>query len=191
MTPRMIRFSEIDHFVRASPGVYEIHTRKGVALKVGIGRDLRDRLGRHRASCQGGLRTKTGDILHVSRPSEVVSKSSILAKHLFFDSEIAPNYDLRSESGRRAFLERECRVIVHYCATREKARRIEKKRETEIEFRYCRRVIVRPASAGSDVDAHSPRRTAGRRAACELTFREAHVELEARFARIFIGSRTA
>lgn len=153
----MIRFSEIDQYVSASPGVYEIHTRKGVALKVGIGRDLRDRLRHHRASYQSGLRSKTGDLSGVTRPSEVVSKSSILAKHLFFDSEIGSDYDLRSETGRRAFLERECRVTVHHCSTRENARRIEKKLESETAFRYCRRVIVRPAPAGHLPHSHQGR----------------------------------
>ena len=141
----MIKFSEIDTLVRAEPGVYEIHTLAGVALKVGIARDLRSRLRGHRASRQSGLRGLSADPLAVPSPEHVTSKSSILAKHLFFDLAIAPGYDLRTEAGRRSFLAEKCRVYVEYCVTREAARAIERDREASGPYRYVGRVQVRDA----------------------------------------------
>jgi hypothetical protein len=146
----MIKFSEIETYVRPRPGVYEIHTLDGVALKVGIARDLRDRLKKHRASRQSGLRSAVSDLGAVRTPSQIVSKSSILAKHLFFDRELAVGYDLQSEAGRRTFLETECRISIEYCPTREAARRIECERERSGVYRYCRDVrLHQPPSSGS------------------------------------------
>ncbi len=144
MVLRMIRFSEIDKRVRARPGVYEIHTVDGLPLKVGIGGNLLRRLRSHRASRQSGLRTALIDLRRASNPGQVVSKASILAKHLFFDAAIAPSYDLRSERGRREFLETQCRVSVKYCVSREEAALVERERERTTRFRYCRTVVVFP-----------------------------------------------
>jgi hypothetical protein len=147
----MIRFSEIDERVGARPGIYEIHTIDGRPLKVGIGRDLRRRLRSHRASRQSGLRSALGDPRLATAPAQVSSKSSILAKHLFFDAEVAPGYDLRSEAGRRRFLEEQCRVRVEYCDSREDAARIEREREQTAGFRYCRTVRSYPAPANGSL----------------------------------------
>ena len=138
----MIKFDDIETHVRSLPGVYEIHTRSGIALKVGIAREVRDRLKKHRASRQSGLRSVTVALVDAKVPCDVVSKSSILAKHLFFDEAIAPRYNLKTEAGRRAFLEAECYIRVEYCATRDEARRIESGRERSGGFRYCRAVNV-------------------------------------------------
>jgi len=141
----MIRFSDIDDRVLACPGLYELHTRDGVALKVGIGRDLLRRLRVHRASRQSGLRPVGLDDLRLaSDPAQVRSKASVLAKHLFFDAEIAPSYDLRAEAGRRQFLEEECRLLIQCCTNLEVARRLEREREQTGRWRYCGRVVVRP-----------------------------------------------
>lgn len=76
---RSIRVSEVAKYVDAAPGYYAIRTRQGKLLKIGISVDLRQRLLRHRASCQRGLRTDARDILKVRDPRQVKSKSSILA----------------------------------------------------------------------------------------------------------------
>jgi hypothetical protein len=155
MVLRMIRFSEIDERVCARPGVYEIHTIGGLPLKVGIGSNLLCRLRSHRASRQSGLRTALADLRRASNPGQVVSKASILAKHLFFDAAIAPGYDLRSERGRREFLETQCRVSVEYCVSREEAAQIERERERTARFRYCRKVVVYPRAERGSVTIRS------------------------------------
>jgi hypothetical protein len=43
---------------------------------------------------------------------DVTSKSSILAKHLLFDTTLSAAFDLRTESGRRNFLADCCYVVV-------------------------------------------------------------------------------
>jgi len=141
-----LRFSEIDQTVPAGqPGLYEIWTLLGVPLKVGIALDLRLRLRQHRSSRKNSLRLKSGGSW--SRPRDVDSKQSILAKHLYFDRELTHDYDLSSEAGRRGFLEDCCEVRIRPTATREEARELEKQREATGLFRYTGRVKARPQDA--------------------------------------------
>lgn len=141
-----LRFSEVDQAIsKGQPSLYEIWTLTGVPLKVGIAQDLRRRLGDHRASRQKCLQLKSGGSW--SRPGDVVSRQSILAKHLYFDREITRDYDLTTETGRRGFLEDCCEVRIHPTATREEARELEKQREATGLFRYTRRVRARPQQA--------------------------------------------
>lgn len=138
-----LRLSEVDQAIpKGQPGLYEIWTLSGVPLKVGIAEDLRQRLGDHRASRQTRLQLKSGGSW--SRPEDVVSKRSILAKHLHFDRELAPDYDLACEEGRRGFLEDCCEVRIHPTSNREEARELEKQREATGLFRYTGRVRARP-----------------------------------------------
>jgi hypothetical protein len=142
--PEGIRFSEIERFVRArQPGIYEIHTVSGVKLKVGVAGDLLARLKDHRASRDSGLKLVAGG--DRSKPSDVESKKSILAKHLFYDEAIAPAYDLKSEMGRRRFLEECCLVFFEPTQSRQDAKRLEEPREGSGEFRYVGEVRVRRA----------------------------------------------
>ena len=142
----VLRFSEVDqHLPKGQPGLYEIWTLSGTPLKVGIAADLRQRLCDHRASRQKRLQLNNGGSW--SRPEDVKSKQSILAKHLYFDQEITGDYDLASEAGRRAFLEDCCEVRVHPTATCEEARELEKQREATGLFRYRGRVRARPQRA--------------------------------------------
>jgi hypothetical protein len=137
-----LRFSEVTTKVECVPGYYEIWTLKGVLLKVGIAADLCKRLTQHGESLQRGLKgivnVKTGWV----NPSEVRSKRSILAKHLYFDSSIAPRYDLRREADRQKFLEQDCRIRVKQM-TRAAAREYEREREGTSCIRYVGRVIKR------------------------------------------------
>jgi hypothetical protein len=137
----LMRFSDVAKGVAAKPGIYEIHTIEGIPLKVGIAGNLRKRLLQHGTSRQSGLRFKAGD--SASSPAGVESKRSILAKHLYFDSSIAPGYDLRTEIGRRRFLEDRCRFSIELTVSRSRAREIEKKRERSQPFRYLGRVVKR------------------------------------------------
>jgi hypothetical protein len=138
-----MRFSEIDRRVKHQPGLYEIWTRSGRRLKIGIAADLLDRLRKHRASRDSGLRCSLGSLASVTDPKQITSKSSILAKHLFFDAKITTRYDLRCEADRRQFLESECRLTVEYFPTRSAARTEELRREAATPFRYQGRVILR------------------------------------------------
>ena len=140
-TIRRIRFSEIESFVPQKPGIYEIYTDAGLALKVGIGVNIRKRLLQHRASRQDRLKLKIGG--HRSNPSDVRSKESILAKHLYYDAAVAPDYDLKSEAGRRAFLEERCHVRFEVCPNKTAARYHEEVRERQGHFRYVRTVLIR------------------------------------------------
>lgn len=140
--PELIRFTEISARVGRKPGYYEIYASNGELLKIGIARDLRDRLLRHRASYQSGL-SAIGGIAKVNDPQQLRSSSSILAKHLFFDTCISPTRDLRSESGRRAFLEEECWISFELCESRKAAREMEKLRERTATIRYMGPVRIR------------------------------------------------
>jgi hypothetical protein len=113
----------------------------GVPLKVGIADDLRARLLQHRASRQSALKLKPGG--DRSRPGDLESKGSVLAKHLYYDETVAPNHDLKTEVGRRAFLETGCVVRVEPTCTRQEARVLEKQREAAGVFRYVGRVRIR------------------------------------------------
>jgi len=141
------RFAEIEQYVGAGQaGLYEIFTLSGIGLKVGIAIDLLVRLKDHRASRESGLKLKPGGSWN--NPSDVKSKKSVLAKHLYFDGAITSTYDLRTEGGRQAFLKEECKIIVVRTATKAEAKLIEKRRETSGDFRYVGEVVVR--EPGSD-----------------------------------------
>lgn len=119
------------------PGLYEIHTNGGRALKVGIAGNLRLRLSNHFRSRQSRLKLVEGGSWR--NPDDVRSKQSILAKHLFFDGSITSKYDLKTEEGRRSFLEHEC-VVRYVCtADRNAARTLEQRRERSRKYRYCGR----------------------------------------------------
>lgn len=132
-----IRFSEIEQFVPARPGIYEIHSVDGIPLKVGIGVNLRKRLIQHRRSRQSRLILKAGG--DWSNPDDVRSSQSILAKHLFFAAEI-DGYDLTSEAGRQAFLEQRCYILFRATTTREEARALERLKEASGAFPFAGRV---------------------------------------------------
>jgi len=136
-----LKFSEIYDKVPSKPGIYEIYTNEGVALKVGIASNLKSRLTQHANSKQGALKF-TGSKINAT-PSEVQSKQSILAKHLYFDTSIAPKYDLTTEEGRKDFLNECCFLLVSETKTRELAREIEKQKESSGAYRYVGRVIKR------------------------------------------------
>jgi excinuclease UvrABC nuclease subunit len=139
-----LRFSEVSSRVKDAPGLYEIHTTSGRPLKVGIGRRLKRRLKQHAASRQSCLRPLPSQAIEqVRHPTELRSKGSILAKHLFFDGGITTAYNLRTEAGRRAFLQNRCRIRVTYCASVEEALALERRLASRIAYRYCGRVTVR------------------------------------------------
>ena len=129
-----IRFSEIERIVPAQAGIYEIHTFAGTPLKVGISGNLRRRLLQHRASRQSALKLKAGG--QRCNPSDVQSKGSILAKHLYYDTSLVADYDLKLEAGRQMFLEEKCYFIFDLTANRAEARELEKLREHQSQFRY-------------------------------------------------------
>lgn len=135
-----ISFSQMDQ-VTSGPGLYEVHTVSGIKLKVGTGSNLKQRLQDHRASRQSGLKLKPGG--DRSQPQDVVSKKSILAKHLYYDEAIAPEYDLKTEAGRRDFLMNSCVVFIQPTTSLLEARRMEKKLETSGAFRYVGDVRIR------------------------------------------------
>lgn len=136
-----IKFSQINEVVGKVPGLYEIYTNSGIALKVGIARDLRKRLTDHWNSRQSRLKIK--DILKPIAPNNMTSKQSVLAKHLYFDSKITSKYDLTTEFGRQNFLNNECYIIVKTMITREEARELEKDLEKSGNYRYVGLVIMR------------------------------------------------
>jgi uncharacterized protein (DUF4415 family) len=139
-TVKRIRFAEIEREVPAKPGIYEIYTDTGIPLKVGVSANLRKRLLQHRASRQSGLRLKPLGQHH--NPDHIKSKSSILAKHLYFDRTITADYDLTSESGRRMFLERNCYIRFEIRPSRSDARELEMRREVHGSYRYMRKVAI-------------------------------------------------
>ena len=139
--PAKVRFTEIKQVVPAKPGIYEIYTVTGTPLKVGIGGNLRKRLLQHHASRQSCLRLKPDG--NWSNPKDVVSKGSILAKHLYYDSRFSKKHNLTTEAGRRMFLEENCFITFKVTPTRELARELEKLREQQCFFRYCSQVQAR------------------------------------------------
>jgi hypothetical protein len=127
--------------VPESPGLYEIHTKSGKPLKVGIATNLRRRLMQHAKSRQSRLRLADGGSWDV--PEHVQSKQSILAKHLYFDRTITSDYDLRTEEGRRNFLINECAVAYVGTSDRMAARELERKLEANRSYRYLGRARIR------------------------------------------------
>ena len=137
-----ITFEEIETKAPTAPGVYEIYiSSNGEPLKVGIGSNLRKRLIQHRESRQNYLRLRPCG--NWSNPHDVMSKRSILSKHLYFDASIE-NYDLKAESGRREFLANDCHIILRTTGSRAEARELERALEKERRFKYVGRVVVRP-----------------------------------------------
>ena len=136
-----IKFSQVKDLVEPTSGIYEIFTNEGIALKVGIAKDLKKRLTDHGKSKQSRIKIK--DATQAMEPHNVISKKSILAKHLYFDRNISKNYDLTTELGRQAFLEHECYVVVTRTSTREEARVLEIKLEKVRIHRYLGLVIWR------------------------------------------------
>tara|TARA_B100000700_G_C14640411_1_gene667064 strand:- start:98 stop:634 length:537 start_codon:yes stop_codon:yes gene_type:complete len=133
-------FSQVDQLLNKA-GVYQIFTDDGIPLKVGIATKLRARLRQHAKSSQKYLKFKReGTSI---QPSDIRSTRSILAKHLFFDSLIAPAYDLTTEEGRRTFLQAECYLMITYTDNRETARELEKLLEAKKMFRYQGVVVWR------------------------------------------------
>lgn len=126
-------FSQVDQLLNKA-GVYQIFTDDGIPLKVGIATKLRARLRQHAKSSQKYLKFKHEGA--GTQPSDVRSTRSILAKHLYFDSSIAPAYDLTTEEGRRKFLQAECYLMITYTESRETARELEELLEAKKIFRY-------------------------------------------------------
>ncbi len=132
-----IRFSEIERYVPALPGLYEIYTDDGEALKVGIGVNLRKRLIQHRRSRQSRLILRAGG--DWSNPADVRSTQSILAKHLYFAGSI-DGHELTTEAGRQRFLEEHCCIRFRVTASREEARALERVLEAGGTFPFHGRV---------------------------------------------------
>lgn len=126
-----VQFSEIKSKVPAKPGLYEIYTDFGLALKVGISGNIQKRLLQHAQSRQNGLKLKPRGSWE--NPKDVESKRSILAKHLYFSS-LSDEFDLKTEIGRQEFLLTRCYVLFRVTATRDEARAIEKVLEAEGQF---------------------------------------------------------
>lgn len=131
-------FSEVLQEAPHSPGIYEIRTGRKM-LKVGIGGNLLKRLKQHAKSSQARLKGRNGSKLW-RHPKDVTSKGSILAKHLYFDISITKRYDLRTEEGRRRFLNEKCQVRFEETKTREAAQLRERKMEASKRYRYVGRV---------------------------------------------------
>lgn len=138
---KTIRFSEIEENVPACPGIYEIHTDDHTPLKVGIGINLRKRLLQHRDSKQNWLKLIAGR--SGNNPADVISKGSILAKHLFFDRTLTKEFDLRSEKGRQEFLTKSCYIRFEITDTKDEARRRERELESSASFLYVGSVRLR------------------------------------------------
>jgi len=125
--------ARIDNVIE-KPGIYDIRVIDGPWLKVGISINLQSRIKDHFASRQSGLVPKPGR--NRANPRNVISKKSVLAKHLYYDSRIAPDYDLRTEYGRRTFLANECEFRVQTITDSKALKLLEKKREETGKYRY-------------------------------------------------------
>lgn len=117
-----VTFKEISKAVPNGPGIYQIWTTTGVALKVGISSDLRRRLRTHRAS---------------------PLRRSVLARHLSLDGTLAPEHDLTTDAGRQRFLVEECRIAFISTPSRQDARDLEMELERTGKFRYTGRIRTR------------------------------------------------
>ena len=138
---KTIKFNEIETEVSSAAGFYEIYTNSGLPLKVGIGQNIRKRLKDHRASRQKSLRLDPGG--NRDNPNDVKSKQSILAKHMYYDESITSEYDLKTEEGRRAFLDLECYILFEYTNTLDDARQFEALKERVVPWRYIGNVVKR------------------------------------------------
>ena len=137
-----ITFAKIEEaFLPGQPGLYEIYTFTGIPLKVGISGDLRKRLIQHRDSQQRCLKLRPEGSW--DNPADVISKRSILAKHLYFDSQICPGLNLRDEGDRQRFLRGNCIIIIRETKTKVEARLLEIELERKKKFRYQGTVVVR------------------------------------------------
>ena len=137
-----IAFADIDESIPAGPGIYQIWTICGDALKVGISTNLRKRLRKHRASRDSGPKPKPGG--DPGTPDGCISKASIIAKHLYFDQTLAKEFDLTKESERKRFLDEYCRITFRPTRSKEEARALEKELEQRPRtFRYQGRVRMR------------------------------------------------
>lgn len=133
-------FDQASQLLKKS-GLYQIFTNDEIPLKVGIAKELRTRITHHAKSSQKYLKFKhDGTEL---KPCNVRSARSILAKHLYFDSSISKDYDLKTEEGRREFLKAECYIKIIYTVSREAARDLERIFEAKRIFRYQGMVIQR------------------------------------------------
>ncbi|RUO56894.1 hypothetical protein CWI70_01715 [Pseudidiomarina homiensis] len=126
--------------MKCCPGLYQIHTFDGIPLKVGIAKNLRQRLRQHARSLQRKLQPTKSE--PIGDPSHLRSKQSILAKHLYFDHSLTANYDLTTELGRQTFLAHEAYLLITYTASRDEAERLEKIAEATGIWRYQGRVRV-------------------------------------------------
>jgi hypothetical protein len=136
------RFNKITmHEVRNGPGIYEIWTDSGIRLKVGISKNLRKRLKQHAASRDSGLK---GLDSNPTEPAHITSKASILAKHLYFDRDLAETsgYHLSTEMGRNKYLAEKCYIKFLVTRTLDDARELERPLEKSGEFRYARKVRI-------------------------------------------------
>lgn len=144
-----ISFDKISESISNSPGIYEIWTKSGIGLKVGISLNILKRLKDHAASRASGLKKKPTSDNKNLKPNDFISKKSILAKHLYFDKTIVSRsasqkvYDLTSENGRRDFLRDCCYVIFEQTTSTAEAREKEKEREESGIFRYTGDVVER------------------------------------------------
>lgn len=130
---RRVAFAAVAQ-VDARPGVYEIHTKNGMPLKVGISINIQERLTQHAHSYQSCLRLKPRG--NWRNPRDVRSNGSILAKHLYFDRSLSAKYDFRFEHDRRHFLNNECDLFIRFTRGIVSAKRIEEEREQSGIFRY-------------------------------------------------------
>ena len=134
------RFNGVPATLRGTVGVYEI-AKGRTLLKVGIANCLVKRLRQHSDSLQGRLKGPKREPW--TTPSAVKSKGSILTKHLYFDTEIAPGFDLRKQEDRQHFLQQCCHVRWKAMPSRKAARELERKLEASGKYRYRGRVRER------------------------------------------------
>ena len=136
-----INFDQINLKAPSCSGIYELFTDDGIPLKVGISTNLKRRLLQHRNSKQNKLKLNPGG--NRSNPDDVVSKGSILAKHLYYDSSITSEYNLETEQGRREFLEHKCYILLESTETKEVARKKEQVLEDSRIYRYVGKVVLK------------------------------------------------
>ncbi len=138
---KLIKFDDIETKALANPGIYEIYTNSGIPLKVGSAKNIKKRLLQHMTSRQSALKLKPGGSWN--NPNDVKSKQSILAKHMYYDKSITDNFNLKLESGRRAFLTTECYIMLKYTNSKAAAEQLEIIRERKRKWRYFGKVVKR------------------------------------------------